>query len=126
MVIFDHAGHLTGVVHRDLPTPEQLLEAGDLPAVDEDNYEDYLRRELHVSPGVIRIKAFCLPEEGMAVYELPECLQDFQENPSNPSLSDDERNGLEEFFRAWKEHGQFVLFWQNDLWLDRTGEVVAT
>jgi hypothetical protein len=126
LVIFDRAGNLTGVVHRELPTPGQLLEAGDLAAVYEDNYKEYLRRELKVSPGVIRIKAFCLQEEEIAVYELPENLQDFQENPSNPNLSDEDRKGLQEFFGEWKEHGQFVLIWQNDFWLDSNGEVVAS
>src|SRR5262249_13684062 len=126
MVLFDCPGNLTGVVHQELPPPEQLLEAGDLAAVYDDNYEEYLRRELQLSPGVIRIKAFCLPEEEIAVYELPENLQNFQENPGNPNLSDVERTDLQEFFRAWKEHGQFVLIWQNDFWLDRNGEVVAS
>jgi hypothetical protein len=126
MVIFDRVGNLIGVVHLDLPTPGELLEAGYSAAVDEDNCEDYLSRELNVSPGVIRIRAFCLPEEEIAVYELPDCLQDLQENPSNPSLSENERHELQEFFQVWKDRGQFVLVWQNDYWLDCNGEVVAT
>jgi hypothetical protein len=126
MIIFDRAGNLTGVVHRELPTPEQLLEDGDLAAVYHDNYEEYLRRALNVFPAVIRVKAFCLPKDVIAVYELPESLQDFQENPSNPDLDDAERIGLQEFLRTWKEHGQFVLIWQNDYWLNRNGEVVAS
>src|SRR5262249_32799102 len=52
MVLFDCPGNLTGVVHQELPPPEQLLEAGDLAAVYDDNYEEYLRRELQLSPGV--------------------------------------------------------------------------
>ena len=126
MVVFDHDGNLTGVTQQELPTPRQLLEAGDLAAVYEDNYEDFLRRELSVTSGVIRIKAFCLPEEELAVYELPESSHDFQDNPDNPDLSDEERRGLIEFFREWKAHGQFVLVWQDDFWLDGNGEVVAT
>ena len=128
MVGFDRKGKLTGVVHEDLPTPRQLLEVVDLPAVYEDNYEEYLRRALNVSPGMIRIKAFALPEEQLAVYELPDFLQELQENPSDPKLSDDERKRLSEFLREWKARGQFVLQWGwgGDLWLDNTGEVVAS
>jgi hypothetical protein len=127
MVVFDREGNLTGVVHQDLPTPRQFLELGDLDAAYEDNYEQYLWRELNVSPAMIHIKAFCLPEEELAVFELPDFLLEFQENPSNPKLTDDGRKGLAESYRLWKEHGQFVFVcYGGDYWLDGTGEVVAT
>jgi hypothetical protein len=126
MVVFDRDGNLTGVVHDELPTPRQLLEAGDLAAVYDNNYEDYLWREINVEPGLIHVKSCCLPEEEFAIYELPESLLDFQENPNDPNLSEDERNHLAWYLPVWKQHRNFVLVWHSDLWLDGTGEVVAS
>jgi hypothetical protein len=126
MVVFDREGNLTGVVHQELPTPRQFLEAGDLPAAYEDNYEEYLRSALGVSPGLIRIKSFCLPEEELAVYQLPEGWYDFLQNPTDPTLSEEERKQFPVWIQEWKARGQFVFLWYNDLWLDSTGEVVAS
>jgi hypothetical protein len=102
MAVFDKEGSLAGVVHGELPSPQQLLDAGDRTAVYEHDYEGYLQRVLQVTPGMIRIKAFYLPEAELAVYELPECLQDLQDNPRDPRLAEEERKGLEKFFREWK------------------------
>jgi hypothetical protein len=124
--VFDNEGRLAEVVDGELPPPQQLLDAGYRKAVYEDNYAGYLERALRVTPGMIRVKPFCLPEVELAVYELPEDLQDFQENPDCPNLADEERERLQAFLQVWKDHGQFVLFWGNDYWLDRSGEVVAS
>jgi hypothetical protein len=124
--VFDNEGRLAEVVDGELPPPQQLLDAGYGEAVYEDNYAGYLERALRVTPGMIRVRAFCLPEIELAVYGLPEFLQDFQEDPGCPSYADQERERLQAFLRVWKVHGQFVLFWGNEYWLDRSGKVVAS
>jgi hypothetical protein len=124
--VFDHEGRLAKVIYEKLPSPQQLLDAGDSAAVYKHNHTGYLQRALRITPGMIRVRAFCLPEAELAVYELPESLQDFQENPGDASVAAEERERLQAFLHVWKDRGQFVLEWGNDYWLDKSGEVVAS
>jgi hypothetical protein len=123
IAVFDGGGNLTEVFHQDLPSPRELLESGDLRAVYEDDYQEYLQRALGLSPGLIRIKTFRLHLERFGVYELPQRQRDFLENCSDSKFSDEDRQWFPEMIQQWKERGQFVLEWGNDFWLDSTGEV---
>jgi hypothetical protein len=124
--IFDAAGNLGQIVHQELPSPPVLPNSGEIREVDEDGFQEYLRREFGFSPGLIRIKEFRLPAELFAVYHLPEHYRMFLECPNSPAFDEEDRRALPGLIRQWNEWGQFVLEWGNDFWLDSTGEVVAS
>src|SRR6266849_369882 len=65
VAVFDSGGSLFDVVRRDLPCP-QVDGKPLLREVDEDEFHEYLKREFGFTPGLVRIKAFCIPEEGFA------------------------------------------------------------
>jgi hypothetical protein len=124
--ICDSGGHLLQVIHQELPSPPVLPDSGEMREVDEDDFQEYLHRELGFLPGLIRIKEFRIPEEMFAVYHLPEHYREFLECPNSPAFDEEERQALPDLIRQWNECGQFVLEWSNDFWLDSTGEVVAS
>jgi hypothetical protein len=124
--IFDAGGNLMQVIRQELPSPPVLPGSVHFREADEDRLQEYLRHEFGFSPGLIRVKEFCIPGEEFAVYHLPQLYQEFQENPNSPAVDAVDREALPEVIRQWNEGGQFVLEWGNDFWLDSTGEVVAT
>ena len=125
-VIFDGRGNLMQVIRQELPSPPVLPDSREIREVDEDDFQEYLRREFGFSPGLIRIKEFRIPEEMFAVYHLPQHYREFLENPNSPAFDDEQRKAFPGLIRQWNEWGQFVLEWGNDYWLDNTGEVVAS
>jgi hypothetical protein len=73
----------------------------------------------------IFVKKFVLgTEDGIA--DAPSHILDMSANPD--SYSDEEREGFFAFLRdSWGPDEQFVFhLWENDYWLDKTGEVVAS
>ncbi len=124
--IFDVGGNLMQVIHQELPSPPVLPATGEIREVDEDDFQQYLRREFGFSPGLIRIKEFRVPQALFAVYHLPQHYRGFLENPNSPAFDDELREAFPGLIRQWNEWGQFVLECGNDFWLDRTGEVVAS
>jgi hypothetical protein len=126
IAVFDASGDLKEVVHDQLPQPRQLHAACYLSAVYEDDYHQYFRDSLGLSPGLIRIKAFHMPAELFGVYHLPPRYRDFLKNPADPQFDEEERQVFPGYIEQWIEQGNFVLEWGNDYWLDATGEVVAS
>jgi hypothetical protein len=124
--IFDGGGNLMQVMRQELPSPPALPGPGEAREVDEDAFQEYLRREFGFSPGLIRIKEFRAPEETFAVYHLPQHYREFLGNPNNSSFDEEQRQALPGLIRRWNEGGQFVLEWGIDFWLDSTGVVVAS
>jgi hypothetical protein len=48
-------------------------------------------------------------------------LCEFQERPEQ---FDDERQSMQEWQQRWIDDGMFVLWWGDDLWINRNGEIV--
>jgi hypothetical protein len=126
LVSFDRDGNLLGVLHHELPSPKQLLEDGYRRAVFDDDYQDYVQRELGLSLEVIRVRPFCMPEEMLEVYQMPKHYEAFLKNPDSPDFSPEDRNYYPELITRWNESGQFVFVWGNDYWLNSNGEVEAS
>jgi hypothetical protein len=126
IALFDRQGNLTGVVNQELPSPRKLLEGGDFAAVYDEDYQEYLRRTLGLSPGLIIIKSFRMPAAMLGVYHLPQHYQDFLEKPDDPRFTDEDRRDFPIWIAQWNERSEFVLEWGNDFWLDSSGEVVAS
>ncbi len=125
-VICDSRGNLMQVIHHELPTSSVLPDSGEIGEIDEDDFQDCLRREFGFSQGLIRIKEFGIPDEKFAVYHLPARYREFLENPHSPTFSEEDLGEFPGLIRQWHELGQFVLEWGNDYWLDSTGVVVAS
>jgi hypothetical protein len=114
---FNAAGSLLDVTRRDDPSLDFC----------DDAFRAYLAREFGFEPGLIRVKAFRLPEDGLAVYPIDPLWQEFLENPHGLAFDDDDRDSLPEVIEQWNASGQFVLECCGcDFWLDGTGKVVAT
>jgi hypothetical protein len=126
VVVFDAGGHLLKVIRRALPT--RLLTARDVAGyhVDEEGFQDYLRREFGYQPGLIRVQEFRLPEELLAVYHMPEHYEDFLKNPNDPSFADWERQQYPALINRWIAEGSFILEWGNSFWMDSNGDVAGS
>lgn len=126
MIVFDSEGNFLQASHQTLPSPPQLLHQGFRRAVYEDDYEEYVDGALGLSPGVIRVKAFSVPHEMLAVYRMPKHYEEFLTNPNSPSFSDEDRKDYPELIEHWNESGCFVLELGNDYWVDGNGDIVAS
>jgi hypothetical protein len=118
VAMFDGGGNLTQVIHRELPSPPVLHDSNEFREVDNDDFQEYLRCEFGFAPGLIRIKAFRIPQEMFAVYHLPEHYQAFLQDPNGSAFGEEERQAFPGWIQQWHEQGQFVLEWGNDYWLN--------
>jgi hypothetical protein len=122
VAVFDLGGYLQKVMKKNLPS--NLLTAKDVAGyyVDEEGFQDYLKRELHFRLGVIRVREFRIPEEDFAVVQLSEAFVDFLKNPNDPWFTDADRQEYPGRIRDWIESGSFFLEWGNSFWLNKEGE----
>jgi len=84
---------------------------------------EYLKQEFGLTPGLIQVREFHLPDEMLAVYRLPEFYQHFLKDPNGPGFDDEMRDYLPDRLKQWREEQRFVFQWDNDFWLDKNGEV---
>lgn len=76
------------------------------------------------TPGTISVKPFFLTECSIGIRDLPDHLQEFLDHPEN--ADEDERFYYPEEIDAWRECGNFVLWWNNDYYLNEDGELASS
>ena len=79
--------------------------------------------ELGFQPTTIKVKKFFQLELKIGIQDQPD---HFGEMLFDPQVSEDEKKEVRDSIRRWEECEQFVLWWGNDYWLDKTGEVVSS
>jgi len=93
-------------------------------------FPKYIQQEFGIQPGLIHVREFSVPEEGIAVYQLPRHFREFMDNPHAPGFDDEDRRRLPESINQWNQLGQFVLEYGDklcdDFWLNAEGEVVSS
>jgi hypothetical protein len=83
------------------------------------------QEELEITSGTICVKPFEIPERGIGIRDLPDHYQEIV-NGSTQYLDEEELRAAQEDIRAWLEHGDFVLCWAEEYYMDHDGELVAT
>ena len=71
----------------------------------------------------IKVKKFFSHELHIGIEDYP---SHFHEILSDPASDDGEKADVRESMELWDKDGQFVLLWENDYWLDESGEVVSS
>ena len=79
---------------------------------------------LPFTPGTISVKSFFLPELWLGIRDLPDHYQDFLDHPENSN--EDERFYYPEEIKEWREGGNFVLWWNEDYFLNEEGELESS
>jgi hypothetical protein len=122
---FDSGGHFRKLIKRNLPT--ELLTARSVVGydVDEEGFQEYLKRELGFRPGVIRVREFRMLEEHLAVFQLPKYFEAFMKDPNDPRFAEI-REELPSHISDWISSGSFILEWGNTYWLNREGECMGS
>ena len=124
IAFFEHQGNLLEVQRRTLPPSVKVPEMN-CGTLDDRDFQEYLKKEFHFRPGLIRVKAFQIQPEGLAVHPFPSHYQLFLDNPHDGFNAED-RDYYPELIRTWIADKQFVLDWGNDYWLDNNGEVTSS
>jgi len=75
--------------------------------------------ELAFTAGCIRVQGFSDPEMNAGIEELPEHLQDLDEE-------DEDFEELQEQLADWEASGSFVFHWGKEYFMSRDGEVEST
>jgi len=77
--------------------------------------------EIRLMPRTITVKEFFLEDRYIGIRLLPDHYQDVLEHPDG---YDRERlTELTEDIRSWTDQGSFVLFWTEDYYMSREGDV---
>ena len=80
--------------------------------------------DLGARPKQIQVKRFSIPERDISIEDLPKHYREFLEN-----IVDYSENRQQELFgdiADWKQHGDFVLIWDEEYFLSAAGEVIST
>ncbi len=119
VAVFDHAGNLLRMEARDVEQPAN----SDFPTRDANRSatRDKWFEELGFEPAPIRVKAFRFPH-GARLTPFNWWAEAYE------GRHDDVPHNTERSVRYWLEEGQFrfVFSENNDIWIDRTGEVTDT
>jgi hypothetical protein len=126
VAVFNPEGHLERVFKKDLPA--RLLTERPILGydIDEEEFQQYLKRELGFTLGIIRIREFRLPEERFGVYRLPGHYNRFLKNPYDPYFTDRNREEYPSEINKWLDSGSFILEWGNYYWMDKDGELLGS
>jgi hypothetical protein len=105
----------------------------------ESEVEERLREWYGYTPGLVRVKQFCIPpgpiqprfppqwaevgEPRFAIAPFPFDWEGCYGDPSDFPAADPD---YVEMVRGWIERGNFALFWGNELHLDSDGQVVGS
>ena len=76
------------------------------------------------TPGAISVKSFFIPEVWFGIQDLPEHYQEFLDHPEN--ANEEERLYYPEEISAWHERGDFVLWCNEDYYLNKDGELESS
>ena len=74
--------------------------------------------------GTIKVKPFFIPEILIGIQDLPDHYQEFLDHPEN--ANEDERFYYPEEIQAWREAGNFVLWFNEDYYLNEEGELESS
>jgi len=123
---FEPGGEFIDVERRTLPEGEEV--------------EQYLSKEFGYRPSLVRVKRFRIPpekgqvidplqlalvgESGFAIAPFPLDWQDFFNDPS--SFCEEDRESYTKMIRGWVAREDFALYWGNEYFLNRDGEVVGS
>ncbi|MEO7719700.1 MAG: hypothetical protein ABIY70_26135 [Capsulimonas sp.] len=116
MVKFDADGNYVEVVVKDFP-----------PDLSFDELSEHLkswRAELGITPATISVKQFFLKDIWVGIQDLPDHYLEVLRNPEN--FDAEELAELQEDIRIRQEQGDFVFYWCEDYYLDRSGEVTSS
>lgn len=123
VIEFDEEGNCSNTILRIIS--KELLPTQQSISVSE---TDELTTKLHVwqnelgfVPGTISVKIFFLTDRWIGIRDLPDHYQNVLDRPED--YSDDRRRDLLEDIRQWKKQGDFVLYWDEEYYLNRRGEV---
>ncbi|HET6246337.1 MAG TPA: hypothetical protein VFE47_01465 [Tepidisphaeraceae bacterium] len=84
------------------------------------------KTELGFIPQPITVRKFQISELGLGIEERPSHYEDFLESPETEEPDADEREPIWASIREWEEAGDFVLYWGNDLYVNRDGKVTSS
>ena len=118
-VYFDKAGRFQKFESRRLQ--------GTLSSHDDSGALAQLRawqKELHFAAGPIRVKKFFDTQRWVGIRELPEHYEEVIEHPERFESSRLEQ--LQADIQEWRARGDFVLYWSENYYLDKNGEVVSS
>ena len=112
---------------------DQMISAPGFPSTfsgffsdqDEETLREWLN-QVGFQPGLIRIRRFFFPEYHVGISDLPSYFQHILLNPAEHN-QDEQAFAQRELLR-WSKEGIFELSLgeHNDLWIDKTGQVIAT
>lgn len=118
-VLFDKSGDYLGSVAEPIvPRPDENDEA----AADRTLAE--VQSAISLTPASIVIKKFWLDDRQVGISDLPEHYQDFLNNPEE--FDEQRKAELSEDVRRWFSEGDFVLWWGEDYYLDKDGDVSSS
>jgi hypothetical protein len=111
---------------RDTRWKLAMLQTGS-PEIDESDLTKELvawQSEIAFVPGAIAVRPFFLPDRWIGTAELPEHYQEVLDHPER--FDEQRRRLLEEDIHRWREQGDFVLYWVEDYYLTRDGELTSS
>ena len=85
---------------------------------------DAVVNHLGVTPGLIRVHAFALPQHGIEIRATPDYLQEFLDRPED--FPEERARHLKKAVLDWSRKGSFVLLWGEDYEISTDGEVEST
>jgi hypothetical protein len=125
VVVFDSSGDLMESHWWDLSADEEVGE--------------FLRRQFGWEPALVRVKRFRVPpgarqprnpvqailvgEEGFAIAPIPLDWQSYLDDPESLGAGQEDFAAM---VQGWVDREEFALYWGNEYYLDRSGEVVGS
>ena len=97
---------------------------GNLLAVHTKETEDSDFNPLRFTPGTIAVKKFFVSDHWIGITDLPEHYQEFLDEPQ--SAAEEERLNYPEEIAAWRSSGEFVLWFNEDYFLNENGELESS
>jgi hypothetical protein len=118
---FDAEGRL--LEYASQPTPQERSEKQPSYGPSRLSLERW-QSELGFQPKNILVRRFSNADQGVGIEDLPSHFVDFLEDPEKET--EEERQHTSESIQRWIEEGEFVLYWGNDLWLNKDGHVTSS
>ena len=123
MVEFEEGGEYLKTSLREL-SQEQVDDFQNLSEQDEGEQADAIRdwqREVGFTSATISVKPFFLQDRWIGVKNLPDHYQEFLSHPEN--YNSQRHKELQEDIQNWNERGDFVLYWDEEYYLNQDGEL---
>ena len=118
MVEFDSTGGYVGTTIRNTSSVVHLPETGE---EDMSRELQNWQQELGFTGATITIQPFFLLDRYIGIKDLPDHYEEVLNQPEAYSAS--RRRELQEDVRLWNERGDFVLYWDEEYYLNQDGEL---